>query len=455
MKKINQHFTKFFFVLCVFSFLTNCKKEDEEIINPVLRLTGVIASENLTTVTGDTIAFSWIAEKGTNPLQNFSIQINDEYLAGWNKKMIPASYSEEYTDTLLVIMPKTEGSYIFKLTVTDKNSLTAEKLIEVTVEKPPITNSFVYYNNSTFIYIIKDGTGSPTITRMTWTVIDYNSSTNVATLTSILDPETTGTPIPQTFNFRKVSSGALEYSKDGAAWVNLTDINGEINFLFGSKAIIPSSLLGDVITKIEPANVSYPEGISLGYKVLSEYDASGNDRYFYSNSSVEHYCEATGFTKAVKFISDFENYPVFSFKREVELVTYTIYLPDGSIREGGKRTPNAPTALSGSYKSESKLDFESLVWRTYYWVELNWEDNSDNEIQFDVYLKVNNGEFYPLSEITDKNLHPYFFPENSTSGEIEWGSRVGSAQGIYTFKIKAVGAVYESDFSNEVIITVN
>ena len=88
-------------------------------------------------------------------------------------------------------------------------------------------------------------------------------------------------------------------------------------------------------------------------------------------------------------------------------------------------------------------------------MNLNWKDNSDNEIKFDVYLKINDGEYYSLSEISDINLQPHYFPQNSTSGKIEWGSRAGWAKGNYTFKIKAVAALIESEFSNEITVTID
>ncbi len=447
------------FMFCIIFLLSSCEDPSEiekpDPKNPVLTLNGFLASNDPVVYTGDTVVLSWIAEKGTNSLTDFSIQLNDSYLDGWNQKEIEAIYSDIYADSLNVIMPDGEGSYSIKFTVQDSIGLSDEKTVSITAEKPPIQNTFVYYKNSSFLFAIKDGTTSKTITRMTWDVIDYDDATGIATLTRTLDPATTGIPLPEKFYFRNVVSGALEYSSDGVSWINLTDKAGDMNFLFGYKANVPSSLAGSVINKIEEKMLSYPEGISPGFEVSSEYDGSSYDRYYYSEYSKEYYCQATGFTGGIRFISDMEYFPIYSYKREVDLITYTIYLPDGTVREGGNAIPVAPSDLSGTYKSKQEIDFASMVWRTYYWVALNWTDNSDNEIQFDVYLKIDNGEFYPLSEIDDKALNPHFFTENSTSGNIEWGYRVKWPAGKYTFKLKAVGAIFESEFSNEHTITVN
>jgi hypothetical protein len=435
-------------------------KSAEEVISadvqapPDLTLSGEVASGELTVLTGDTVTLSWSAEKGTNPLQYFSIKANDQYLDGWNNNTLSGSESDTYTASLLLVMPDTEGYIVITIIIADQNGFETEETVTITVEKPPVNDTFVYYENSNFLFIIKDGTSGTNKTRMTWEVTDYQPSTKVATISMTLDPASTGTPLPETFYFRKVRSGALEYSGNGTSWKNLTDERGDINYLFGSTASKPSALWGDVDTYIDAATVAYPGGTSTGYKVKSEYDASTNDPYFYTNYTYEYYCEETGFTKSEKFISDMQYFPIFSYKREVELVAYEINLPDGTTREGGFEVPEAPTNLTGMYRMDTELDFNCICYRKKWWMALYWDDNSDSEVQFDVYIKKGDGEFVRPSEMPDMSLSPDFFNENATSGKVKCGCG-DWPDGDYVFKIKAVGAAFESDFSNELTITVN
>lgn len=440
-------------VIGLLTFLVNCEKfnnDDPPVPEaPSLIVTGDFTDDNISAYTKDTVVFYWEANKGTSSLVDFSIMVDGDYLNNWENKPINKTSSTTYKDSLKLIMPESVGEYTVNFCVNDSIGLSADKSFFLNVEKPPLPNNFVYFENSTFLFVVKYG--SSDISIMEWLVSAYDSSTGIATISESKETEET----PRIFYLKNSENGALEYSSDGIEWKNLTDPSGELNFLYAAKALSPSGLGGLVFNSIENKQVSYPEGTSPGVVVSSEYDASSYDSYYYSNSNVEYYCEAAGFIKSVRQISDFKYFPVFSFNREIELINYKIYLPDGSIREGGTDVPAAPSDLTAYYGSESYIDYSTLTWRTKYFVKLTWSDNSDNETHFDIYMKIGDGEFRRLSDITDQPISPDVFSEGATKGEIEWGNGAAWGTGTYTFKLKAVAAVIESEFSNEATMTVN
>jgi hypothetical protein len=425
---------------------------------PTITLTGDIASGYLTTTAGTKVNFAWTAKMGTAKLSTISIEMEGNYIEGWDNTAIADSESKTYTNTISISMPGIAGEYSFTITVTDVDGGKVSKSVIVKVEKPVVTidDCFVYFENSTFLFVIKDGKSTIKTTMMEWTVTSYNSSTQVATINCTLDPSGTQTPLPSTFYFRKATSGALEYSSNGSTWENLTDKTGDLNFLFGTKAAKPSSLLGDVDNGIEATTVSYPEGSSAGYKVFSEYGASGNDSYMFSDYTKEFYSIITGFTKSISYYYEGKDYPPTIYKREVELVNFKIHLPDGTTIEGGNAKPEAPSDLKGSYTHRKSVWNSSTgMYEKRSYITLRWTDNSEGEIQFDVYIQATDGNYYRLSEITNAVLKPDNFPANTFSGMVKKGYYVDWGSGTYYFKLKAVSATDESEFSNAASVTVN
>lgn len=447
----------FIFVCMILIIFSGCKKEeDENLTGPTLSITGEnIIDGNITTLIGSAIRLTWTADKGNVDLTTFSIAKDGVFLDEWSDAAIPSSQTERYSDSIIIYLPLAEGSYIYTFIVKDKNNKTSQKSVVVIAQKPPITDVFVYYKNSNFLFVIKDGISTIQSTLMTWTVTDYNATTGVATISNELEPSTTSIPLPGTFYFRKTTEGALEYSNDGSNWANLTDVTGSVNFLFGTKAAKPSSLLGSVDNGIRLSSVTYPEGSSNGYMVYSQYNASGNDNYLFDDYSNEYYCEATGFTQAITFTADHSDYPPYTYSRKVELATYKIYLPNGTTREGGNLKPDAPSNLTGSYAYRVDVWNSHTGWyEKHSYINLYWTDNSDNEIQFNVYIKAKDGNYYPLSGITDVVLLPDNFPSNTQHGIVREGYYVDWKPDIYYFKITAFSAVMESYFSNEAAVTV-
>ena len=438
-------------------FIFGCKKEEEENSkhSPTLNLYGVIASESLSTTTGSTVMFSWRAQKKNAPLVSISIKKDDEFIQYWNEASIPASQSDLYIDSLAITMPNTPGTYTYKLIVTDSDDNSASKSVVITVTEPLVKDVFVYYPNSEFIFAIKTGTSSVNTSLMTWNVTNYNSETKVATISNTIVPNLTNVAVPSQFYFRKVSSGAMEYSSNGSSWMNLTDPNGSVNFMFVTKAAKPSSLWGSVSNLIKHSYyVDYPGGSDEGYRVESKYNSSSSDSYWFTEYSYECFSTYVGMTSSETYTSDHSWYPPFTYKREIDLVSYKIYMPDGTIREGGATKPNAPTNLNATYKKNQSIwnsntgQYEN---RSYVW--LTWNDNSNNEIKFNVYIKATDNNYYPLSLISNLNLSPDYFPSNSFNGTIKNGYYVNWPVGTYTFKIKAISATDESEFSNEAQVT--
>ncbi|HEY9123553.1 MAG TPA: hypothetical protein PK252_08285 [Bacteroidales bacterium] len=452
--------TNLLFKLAVALFCVSClvgcedNTKDAE-AGPTLTVSGSnISGNSINASAGTSITVKWVAEKGTSDLSTFSIKAGAGFLDSWQDKTIDQVSAAKYVDSLNIQLPQTEGEYLLSFVVTDKKGKTASQSLTVFLTKPPITDVFAYYQNSTFIFVIKDGTSTVKTAKMTWKVTNYNESSKVATISCTLDPATTVTPLNSVFYFRKATSGALEFSNDGVTWRNLTDNSKDINFIFGTKAAKPSSLYGSVNTTISSAYVIYPEGTSSGYLVSSEYNSSNADRYLFTEYTKEYYSDKVGFTQFVTFTSDGSDYPPFTYKREIELVYYKVYQSGGTIIEGGAKKPAAPGNLSGSYaRRVESWNSRTGMYELHSFISLSWTDNSDNEIQFNVYIKADDGNYYPLSSITNLVLIPDYFPANTNSGIVRRGYYVDWDAGTYYFKITAKSATEESDFSNEAAVT--
>ncbi|HOV14334.1 MAG TPA: hypothetical protein PK771_08635, partial [Spirochaetota bacterium] len=88
------------------------------------------------------------------------------------------------------------------------------------------------------------------------------------------------------------------------------------------------------------------------------------------------------------------------------------------------------------------------------YVTLNWTDNSNKEIKFNLYMLASDGKYYKLSEFTDAAWLPDDFPSNTVSGQIKRGYYTDWASGTYKFKLTAATATDESDFSDVVSIVI-
>ncbi len=326
-------------------------------------------------------------------------------------------------------------------------------------EAPSLDDVFVYFKDSVLQFVIKDGTSSIKTTRMIWTVNGYNPDTKVGTVTRELVPPDIQVPLPATFYFRKAADGGLEYSGDGGSWKELTspDQPSDVGFLFCTKAAKPASLLGSVSNGVDVATVSYPGGASSGYMVYSEYNAAHNDSYLYSDYGKEYFSRDTGFTRAICATSDHSDYPPYSYRREIDMVSYKIFWPDGTTTEGGEQKPAAPSNLTASYKKNvSSWNPGTGMYENRTYMTLTWSDNSNNETQFNIYLKATDGEWYTIDRFalaSGATFSPVYFPPNTYSGSIKAGYYVNWDPGTYYFRLTAASLDLESDPSNEASAT--
>lgn len=325
---------------------------------------------------------------------------------------------------------------------------------------PALADVFGFFKDSVFQYVIKDGTSSVKTTRMTWTVTSYDKATSVARIKRELDPSTTKVPLPASFYLRKSTNGGLEYSSNGSSWQGLTSPgpgSSKINFLFCVKAAKPSSLLGSVSNGIKATSVTYPGGSAPGYQVFSEYNSSGNDKYFYKDSGTESYAKQFGFVKALCSISDQSSYPPFTSRREIDMIAYRIVMPDGKILEGGAQKPKAPSNLKATYKKRvSSWNPSTGTYEKRSYMSLSWSDNSSNETKFNIYLKATDGKWYTIDKFKLNNgatFTPTTFPPNEFSDTIRAGYYVNWDPGTYSFRLTAASLDDESDPSNEASAT--
>jgi uncharacterized repeat protein (TIGR02543 family) len=320
-----------------------------------------------------------------------------------------------------------------------------------------LVDTFPYTTGSNFLFVIKDGTSSVSTTKMTWDVTSYDATTAIATIAVGLDPPTTKTPLPATIYFRNGTGSLLEYSTSGTAWTPMNRAPGTaVTFLFGTKAGRPSSLVGSVVNSVKTATVSFVGETSGGVAVSSEYDSSRYDSYMFTQYTREYYSDTVGFTGGISFTSDLSMLPAYTYKREVELVSYRVNMPDGTVREGGASIPAAPSGLSASYTYKYRI-YVFKYYSGYYeyrsYVTLHWTDNSDNEIEFKLYMKGDDGEYHPASERTDMTINPTSFASDKQSATLQRGYYAPWPTGKFYFKLKANNATGESDFSNEASVT--
>lgn len=190
-----------------------------------------------------------------------------------------------------------------------------------------VPDCFVYYKGATFVF--KRTVDNKTSSKITWTVTDFNSSSNTATVQEIW-----GDNNPTTFQIRK-GSKCIEFNK-GSGWKALTDGGSGINFMNGSDLnSIPSGCYGSVKKKTDIETVSIPGGkTSSGFSISSTYqNATGShDSFLFDYSSGESWSTQCGFVSSGYWYQNGKEYPIFSMRTNVELVAYDIPMPDGSRR---------------------------------------------------------------------------------------------------------------------------
>ncbi len=129
--------TRLFFGILVVALIglvfTAC--EDDEKAGPSITFAGGnYIDSDATVAPGATIAFSWTAQKGDANLATITIDRDGVALTGWNALDIPNNVNDIYIDEAEFTAPLNEGSYVYTITVTDNNDLSAIQSFTITVE---------------------------------------------------------------------------------------------------------------------------------------------------------------------------------------------------------------------------------------------------------------------------------------------------------------------------------
>ena len=230
---------------------------------------------------------------------------------------------------------------------------------------------FVYYKGATFIF--KRTLDSGTSSKITWTVTDFNSSSNTATI-----QELRGDNDPTTFQIRK-GSKCIEFNKSGS-WKPLTDGGTEINFMNGSALnSIPSGIYGSVNNNTKVESVNIPGGkTSAGFSISSSYQPySGvHDSFLFDYSSGESWSTECGFVSSGYWYQNGKEYPIYSQRTTVELVAYDIPMPDGSRRSyipAGSTVYNVTDTNQSCYQNDYKTQRYASI-ATY------WNDKKNTNV---------------------------------------------------------------------------
>jgi hypothetical protein len=132
MKK-NNLFLGILLVTLIGLVFTACT-EDEKAGPTITFAGGNYIDADATVAPGAAIAFSWTAQKGDGNLATITIDRDGVALTGWDELDIDNSVNDIYIDEAQFTAPLNEGSYVYTITVTDKNDLSVSEQFTITVE---------------------------------------------------------------------------------------------------------------------------------------------------------------------------------------------------------------------------------------------------------------------------------------------------------------------------------
>ncbi len=203
MKKVHVIFG--LLIVAILTMFMECG--DEGKTGPTISLFGGrYIDGNESVPPGTTLRFSWTAEKGDANLDFITITRDDGALSGWDEKDIANSQNEIYIDSASFTAPLNDGAYTYKITVTDKDALTASRSIIITVDASMGGNPINTYeailmgglNNTEYgsfldaeegnVYLV----GPATTNQAIIDIVYYYGSQNNATLCSPSDPSVNG-----------------------------------------------------------------------------------------------------------------------------------------------------------------------------------------------------------------------------------------------------------------------
>lgn len=311
-----------------------------------------------------------------------------------------------------------------------------------------IIDCFVYYPGATFTYVITDKNNKQT--KMVWTVSSYDTGTQTASINVTYSDDTA----PTTIQIRKLSNNALEYLT-GSSWYNLTNPTGEVNLLQAGVASKPSGLYGSVISKITPSNISTPNGASSsGYRITSSYDNTSNDSFSYDDENSEEWSSECGLVRSSRFISNMKEYPPYTFRKNVELASYSIPMPDGTVRS------YAPASATVYPVQNLTVDYAML--KDYDAAFFGWNDSRNSDvITYNLYnlyeedgiwyaekMKTTAGQ-WKLEAWFEGKEHSGSIVERTHLGELLSIERVSLLPvGMFTFAVTAETTYGESDLED-------
>ena len=109
---------------------TSC--EDDDAVGPSITLTADGITADKTVAPGATFTVAWIANKGDANLAEFTIMRDDQDLSGYPLTDIA---NDNYQGSDELTAPSNVGTYVYTLKVTDKDDLSDEVSLTITVEQ--------------------------------------------------------------------------------------------------------------------------------------------------------------------------------------------------------------------------------------------------------------------------------------------------------------------------------
>ena len=137
MKKLNLLIA--FMAIAMIGFvMIGCSDEDAVGPKIVLVAEGNSITADAIVTAGSTFTVAWLATAGDANLASFTITRDDQNLTGYPLEDIP---KDDYTGSATLTALNAEGTNVYKLIVTDKDDLSAEVVLNITVEaaETPLT----------------------------------------------------------------------------------------------------------------------------------------------------------------------------------------------------------------------------------------------------------------------------------------------------------------------------
>lgn len=127
MKKLNLLIA--LLAIAMIGFMSSCTKDA---VGPTIVLTADGLTADATLDPGESFTLAWSIQAGDAKLASLTITKNDINVTGYPDEDIP---TDNYVGSADLTADPNEGSYVYKVIVTDKDGLTDEKSVTITVEQ--------------------------------------------------------------------------------------------------------------------------------------------------------------------------------------------------------------------------------------------------------------------------------------------------------------------------------